>query len=280
MAARIGVASGALGVAAVDLVEHLGEVSDGPLRDLIVWTDADIALLGVSASLPARDSLLPRRMTLLSAGITRSPALARTVAARTGEVWIERWSDGRATVSIMGQGTLDDDVAAVGAVAMAAAEAQQLGGRLALVTDDGPALRLVRTTVRRGDVERYELGVQAGPDDVLARIEQHAATLEIGAAQLRLLHNVHAILAHGRPVLVRATMLGAVVQPGITITYGAQSIDHALRVITGLTNRRDAAARFGTLTGSLGSTRAKAVELQLGPRDPIPALVAVDVAAD
>jgi hypothetical protein len=277
--ARLGLALNALGIDAWDLAKHLGEVSDGPLRDVLVWTNADVSVLGLSASLRGDDPLLPRRMALLAAGITGSPALAQTVTARKGDVWIERWSDGRAAVAMMGRATLADDTSALGTLAFAGDEARQLGDRLALLSDRGPALRMLRTTVRRGEVETYDLGVQVDASTALAKLAQHAGELGIGDPQLRLLRNVHAVLAHGRPVLLRATMRAAVPQPGVAISYGAQTLDHALRVITGLATRSDAAKRFGTLTGALGSSAAKAVELQLGPVDPVPALVALDVAA-
>ena len=262
-AARVALAAEALAIDAADLVPHLTDVTDGPLLTPMVWTDADAQLLGIAASLPA-DALLPRRMTVLAAGISGSTALARTTMARAGEVWIERWSDRRAVVALMGTATLDDDVAALAAIGTSEANAAAAGERLRLLTDAGAHLRLLRTTIRPGDVETCELGVQATPD-VLARIAASADALGIGGPQQRMLAGVHAILARGRPVLLRVGVRGADLVPGLSLTYGPQSVEDALRVVTGLATRADAAARFGTLTGSLGCERVAAVELAARP---------------
>jgi hypothetical protein len=73
-------------------------------------------------------------------------------------------------------------------------------------------------------------------------------------------------------------MLGATALPGVSIAYGAPPLDQAMRVITGLTTRPDAAARFATLTRALGSDRIVAVVLQLGEGTPMPVRLALDAA--
>lgn len=274
VATRVAIAASALAIDAADLVARLCDVTDGPLHHPMVWTDADVGVLGVSARLP-EDALLARRMTVLAAGLGDAAGLVRTAMARSGEVWIERWSDRRATVSRAGVATLADDLAALEAVGASAAAARTAGDLLRDLTGDDAGPRLLRATLRPGVPAAYELGARTGAT-VIARLLERAQDLAIGDAQQKLLERVHAIFAHDRPVLVRIAIADpARDEPRITVTYGPQALDHALRAITGLATRADAATRFGTLTGSLGSERVAALELGLGPVDPAPLSVAL-----
>jgi hypothetical protein len=277
LAARIGDAGAALGIAVDPLPRHLEKVVDGPLVDAVVWTDADVAQLGLTASLTSHELLRPRRMTVLREGISGSLALPQLVVARPGAVWVERWSDRRAIATVVGNATLADDVAALEAISLAADTARTLGDRLDLLAGDAQAVRLLRASVRPYDVETYELGVQTDPDVVL-RVLRNAATLHIPAAQLRLLEELHAELPRELPVMVGAGMQGATALPGVSIAYGAPPLDQTLRVLTRLTTRPDAAARFAALTRALGSERIAAVVLQLGLGPPMPVRFGVAVA--
>jgi len=277
LAARLGGAGGELGIAVERLPRHLEKVVEGPLVEPVVWTNADVTQLGLTSALPCSELLRPRRMTVLREGISGSLALPQLVVARPGAVWIERWSDGRAIASVVGNATLADDVAALAAISLAADTARTLGDRLDLLAGAGQAVRLLRVSVRPHDVETYELGAQTDPDVVL-RVIRNAAALGVPAAQLRLLEQLHAVLPKNLPVMVGAGMLGATALPGVSIAYGAPPLDQAMRVITGLTTRPDAAARFATLTRALGSDRIVAVVLQLGEGTPMPVRLALDAA--
>jgi len=223
----------------------------------------------LTASLTSHELLRPRRMTVLREGISGSLALPQLVVARPGAVWVERWSDRRAIATVVGNATLADDVAALEAISLAADTARTLGDRLDLLAGNAQAVRLLRASVRPYDVETYELGVQTDPDVVL-RVLRNAATLHIPAAQLRLLEELHAELPRELPVMVGAGMQGATALPGVSIAYGAPPLDQTLRVLTRLTTRPDAAARFAALTRALGSERIAAVVLQLGLGPPMP----------
>ncbi|HEY4055568.1 MAG TPA: hypothetical protein VGM39_03130, partial [Kofleriaceae bacterium] len=127
IATRVGVAGGALGIVADDLVPHIADVTQEQLQNVLVWTDADTTLLGVSTALPKNDPVLPRRMTVLSAGIVAdSPILSQTALCRPGLIWIERWSNDVATVNVGGDSTADADVAALASVVIGESAPRQL----------------------------------------------------------------------------------------------------------------------------------------------------------
>ncbi|MCW5805810.1 MAG: hypothetical protein KIT31_25795, partial [Deltaproteobacteria bacterium] len=158
-----------------------------------------------------------------------------------------------------------------------------LAARLRLLDpEDGLRDRLVRITVYSGPDGRdtmVELGAQLG-DDALARIR--AADLGCSPAQLRLLDQIHPILAGGRPVWIRcavATDVATGLLPGATLTYPGGTLDHALRVVGGLSTTDGASARFGAFVGALGADRVRSIELAIGPSDPVRARIGVPVAA-
>jgi hypothetical protein len=274
IATRVGVAGGALGIVADDLVPHIADVTQEQLQNVLVWTDADTTLLGVSTALPKNDPVLPRRMTVLSAGIVAdSPILSQTALCRPGLIWIERWSNDVATVNVGGDSTADADVAALASVVIGESAPRQLADRLALLVPGDRRNRVIRSSLRKGKVEVYEMAVEA-PADVLGAITANAAALGIPDVQVRLLGNIHDIMARGKPVLVRARMHGGVIQSGITIVYASQTLDHTFRAVNGLATRADSIARLGTLTGSLGTEDVAAIELQLGAGDPLPLRIA------
>ncbi|HEY4178664.1 MAG TPA: hypothetical protein VGM90_17580 [Kofleriaceae bacterium] len=270
IASRVGIAGGALGIVAEDLVPHIADVAQEQLQNVLVWTDADTTLLGVSTALPKNDPVLARRMTVLSAGIVpTSSILSQTALCRPGSVWIERWSNDVATVNVGGDATADEDVAALASVVIGETAPRALADRLALLVPGDRRNRVIRTSLRKNKVEVYELGVEA-PPDVLDAITANAAALGVPDVQLRLLGSIHDIMARGKPVLLRARMHGGVIQPGITIVYSSQTLDHAFRAVNGLATRADSIARLGTLTGSLATEDVAAIELQLGAGDPLP----------
>lgn len=161
IARRVTAAGAALGLDAGDLVQHLGEVTDRALRDVVVWADGAVATLGVECSIDPNEQWLARRMTVLGAGISGSLALARTALAREGTLRIERaiGPDGpTAAVAVVGPGTLDEaieDLAAIGAASQALAEIRE---QLAAFAGDH-SMTSLRTIVRRGDVAMYEVGI-------------------------------------------------------------------------------------------------------------------------
>ena len=275
MGACVAAAAAALGIAGEDLVPHLADVTTDALNDVRVWTDADTSLLGVTTSLPCDDKFLPRRMIVLAAGIVpNSPILAGAILARVGDLWIERWSDNVAIVNSAAEATLADEVDTMANVAIGAAGPTALGERLTRLVPADRRRRVLRAQLRKRRVEVYELGVEA-PADVLSAILANADALGVPPVQAKLLGTLHGPLAHGGNVMIRARMFGGVVQPGITIAYGPQSLAHTLRVVTSLASRKDAAARLGTLTGALKTERVVAIELELGTTHPVPLRVAL-----
>jgi hypothetical protein len=290
IAARIGVAARLLSIPADTLVQHLIDVTSGVLLDPVVFSDADLRTFAVGTAIGSDDTWLARRAAQLAAGISGSKALARAAAARRGDVWIERalgrggstaaGLDGvSATVAIAGTATLDDDLAAIGAIGASSAAVDALAARLRMFEPEVARRdRLVRITVYSGPSGRdttIELGAQLG-DDALAKIR--ASDLHVSAAQLRLLDQVHPILAGGRPAWLRCGIAADALEPHATLMYPGATLDNALRVVGGLANESGAESRFGTFAGALGAGRARAIELAIGPHDPIRMRVGLPVA--
>lgn len=280
--ARVAVAARQLGIDAQSMLEQLFQVASGFLG-VVVITDADVRTFGVAIDL-ADDEYLATRMAALAAGISGSKALSRAAMARPGLLQVERgigangptgegMSGVFAVLSVAGAASLDDDLAAATAIGMDPDAATAIGNRLLLLTGDGNARpRLVRTTIYPGSPGRdsmIELACEA-PPDLLSRLARTG--LDIGGAQLKLLGNIHPILAANAPVWVRCGT-----SPGVTLVYRDVSLDTCQHVVHGLATYADAMARWGTLVGALGARGASWLELSLGPVDPVPARLGLAV---
>lgn len=282
--ARVAVAAQQLGIDAQSLLEQLFQVASS-FTGVVVLTDADVRTFGVAIDL-ADDAHLAARMAALAAGVSGSKALARAAMARPGLRQVERaigaggpTGEGMAGVvaalSVVGPATLDEDLAAATAIGMDPDAATALGDRLVALTGGGELrTRLVRTTIYPGPPGHdamVELATEA-PPDLLARLAH--PLLDIGAAQRKLLGNIHPILASTAPVWVRCGT-----GPGVTLVYRDLSLDTCQHVVHGLATRDDAMGRWGSLVGALGATHAPWLELALGPVDPIPARLGLAVTA-
>lgn len=282
--ARVAVAAQQLGIDVQSMLEQLFQAASG-FDGVVVLTDADVRTFSVAIDL-GDDQLLASRMAALAAGISGSKALSRAAMARPGLRQVERgigangptgeeMSGVFAALSVVGPATLDEDLAAATAIGMDPDAATALGNRLLQLTGDGGAHpRLVRTTIYSGSPGRdsmIELACEA-PPDLLARLSRPGPGLDIGAAQLRLLANIHPILAANAAVWVRCGT-----GPGVTLVYRDVSLDACQHVVHGLATRGEAMARWGTLVGALGARRAPWLELSLGPIDPVPARLGLSV---
>jgi hypothetical protein len=282
-AARIGVGAGLLGVDVDWIIEQIIE-SSGGLEGATVFTDADVRTLTVGATVPD-DKWTPRHMARLAAGITTSKALARMSIARVGRRWLETGSglfgakgEGMAgmyaTLAVHGPASLDEDIATTTAVGLDQTIANELAARLSTLTKGGERRpRVIRTTAFTGDEPTnhvIEIGAEV-PHDVIDLITSLASELQITSAQLKLIKGVHQILAGGRSVWVRIGASQHALEPGVTLTYASVTLDNAMRVINGLSSTDGAMQRWGFLVGALGATDVSALEVHLGPRDPMPA---------
>ncbi|HTR53893.1 MAG TPA: hypothetical protein VMJ10_24530 [Kofleriaceae bacterium] len=291
IAARLGVAAALIGTTAKVMVEHLGEVWAGGFRQVLAFTDANARTFGVGIAIDP-DDYLARRMAALSAGVSGSKALSRAAMARKGDLWIERalglggvdalGPDGpSASLAIAGPATLADDGEAAQVIGLSAGVAAEVVARLGAF-DREPATtsdRELRATIFSGPAgqdHRIELSAWL-PDDALARLHAAATKLAITGAQLRLLDRIHPILAASHPVSIRIAARADAVVPGATLVYGPQTLDHALRVVTGLATDHDAATRWGAFVGATDASRVRVLELALGPHDPIAARLGCEV---
>lgn len=274
-AARLGVAAQLLGFEVQGLVEHVVSASDG-LRNLTVFTDANVRTIGIGGELPD-DEWTARRVTQLAKDVSPSKALARAGVIRQGSRWVEA-SLGVATLAIEGMASLDDETAIARTLGFDEAVVAALDRRLRHLSAGGERRRrLLRTTVS-SEPDRIELGVEV-PVDVTTHIAELAGELGIGAAQLKLVTNVHKILAGDRSVWVRCGARPHAVEEGVTITYSNVKLENCVRVVNGLSTNEDAVQRWGTLVGALASTEVQLVELTLGPADPMPARFGLHVRA-
>lgn len=287
-ATRIGLALETLELPTDDGLVRLVHAAGGVPRELMVTCDANVQMLGVAISVPVTDLALPRRLAVLvaeAAGHPGSTSLGRATLAWGGapnaEGWLERTTDHGYTLSITADETLDAAVIALGASAEADAAAVTVGRRLVRLgvrADQGP-FRLTASALPN-DVSRLSLAGVAAPD-FLARLDDLSDELQVTTVQRSLLHNIHPIYARGREVsaLIELSILGGQLEPGLTIHYGPQPLDHVVRTVRGLASLADAERRFGTLVGTVGATRAVDLSLQLGVVDPIPLRVTLEVAA-
>lgn len=283
IAARIGVAAALLGIPADAMIAQLIDVAGG-LTNAMVFSDADLVSLGLGVELPS-DPYLARRAANLAAGVSGSKWLSALAMARAGDRWVQRGigPDGpgglgprgvTARFAVVGPATLTDDLAVAAAVGVSPAARESLSGRLRGLTEDADGLRerLVRATVFSGPTGKdatIELATQA-TGALLERIRAVAPAFGIGDAQVRLLEQIHPVLSGGRSVWVGVAATADAILPGVTVSYGPQSADHALRVVSGLASRRDAVARFGSVMGAIGADQVRTLEVSLGPIDPVP----------
>lgn len=286
-ATRVGLALEALELPTDDGVARLMHAFEGVPRELVVTCDADVRRLGVAIPVPVTDLALPRRLAGLvaeAAGHPGTTALGRATLAWGGapraDGWLERSLDRAYTLSIVADETLEAAVVALGASAEADAAAATVGSRLVrLGVRTGQGTFRLMASALPNDVSRLSLAGVAGPD-LLDRLDDLSDELQISAAQRSLLRGIHPIYAPGREdsALIELSMIGGQVEPGLTIHYGPQSIDHVLRAVRGLATHADAEQRFGTLVGTVGATRAVDLALRLGRVDPIPLHVTLEVA--
>ncbi len=269
------------------LHRHLLEVTSGVLVDPVAFTDADVQLVGISSALAPTEPWLAGRMAALTAGVSGSRALPRAVIARHGALRIERMigvggstaqglEGGSATLAITGPATLDDDVAAATDIGLSAGIARALGDRLAALTGDRTSReRMVRVTVfssPEGHDSTIELAT-ALTGDALAAIRAANVT----EAQRRLLERVHPILAAGQPVWVRCGATAEALDPHTTLVYAATPLAHVRSIVTGLATSDAAVARFAAVAAGAGADQASAIELAIGPLDPMRLRISVAV---
>jgi hypothetical protein len=262
----------------------------GGLAGVGVFVDGALGRFGIGLELPPNDPYLPQRAASMAAGISGSGMLQKAVLAQAGDIGLElsRGVDNtlpgldgpHATISIAHEATRAEALAIASTLGVSGATLIALGARLALLEGmDKRVERLLRVTVFPGPAghdSMIELGVQQ-PATVLDRIIAAASSLSIGGPQQRLLANVHPILAGSKPVIVRCAVVGGALMPGATITYFDHAIDHARRVLSGLVPSEDVARKLGTVVGALASDSVWALELALGPKDPVPARVGLNI---
>lgn len=284
IAERLRAAAAVAMVHADALIEALANATGG-LADAVAFTDADVETLGVEVTLP-EDPWLARRAAALAHGISPSKALSRAALARRGQLragfWIgseQRSGRGLAgwssSLSITGDATLDDDLAAATAIALSPAAREALSGRIRALTDDDPGrrARILRTVVHGVDALGHhttlELGAPATPS-IVERLIEVAPAFEIDATHLVALTGAHMLLRGEDPPWTRVPAIPERAVAGVTVGYGAQPAEIALRVLGTLARSPEAITRFGAWMDTLGASAVDSFELVLGsPGHPI-----------
>ncbi|MBA3452344.1 MAG: hypothetical protein H0T42_04525 [Deltaproteobacteria bacterium] len=294
VADRLRAAAAIAMVSADALIEDLADAGGG-LTDAIAFTDADVETLGAEVTLP-EDPWLARRAAQLADGISPSKALSRAALARRGLIragfgigteqrsgrGLAGWSS---SLSITGQATLDDDLAAATAIALSPAARQALSGRIRALTGDdpGPRPRILRTVIYGVDVLGHhttvELGAPATPT-LIERLVEVAPAFELDATHLVALTSAHALLRGEEPPWIRVPAIPERAVPGGTVTYGAQPAEIALRVVGILARTPEAIIRFGAWMDTLGASSVDSFELVLGsPGHPLGTRIGVSIRA-
>lgn len=276
---RLRAAAKVTGVEAEALISDLEEAAGG-LHSTLAYTDANVETLGAEVALPD-DAWLARRMAQLASGISPSHALARTAMARRGQIRagfgigaLQRKGRGLAgwtsVVEIAGPARLDDDLALAATIALSAAACESVRGRLLALTDGDAELRprQLRTVVYGVDALGHDTTLELGAPAtarLVDRLVEVAPALELDAAHLAVLDELVPALRQTRPAWVRVGAIPDRALPGVTIGFGPQPAEVALRVVGRLARSPDAIIRLGAMIDALGADAVEELEFILGP---------------
>ncbi len=278
-ATRFGVAAGLLGIDAgpiVDRLHHLVETEYG----ILAWLAIDARALAAAALLE-RTTDVTGTLRELSVGLCGRDALSPLGGVDAKELVMLELGVDRAgtyiTAYAHGETELDADATLATSLGVTAAAWATLRERLIQVGGAALGERRISVTVRAtGEPVVAIARPLRRTDDAQPAADPLARVLRLGATepQQHLLPRIHAILAQDHPVFARVD--GA--SSRVDLVYGPNTLENALKVATNL-GGDELAKRFGTFTGALGADGVHAIELALGPTDPLPARIAVAISS-
>ncbi|MCX5748315.1 MAG: hypothetical protein NT062_38170 [Proteobacteria bacterium] len=253
IAIRVGAIAAIVGVDVAPLATALALVDPLLARPLEVTWRADAAALGIVARVgPADRALVGRLHPALATAIgdTECELEVRTVA---GEERSE------AAVRSIGAPDFAARLAALGVLPAALAPLPAGSGGLVARVSAGELAVEVGRVVR-------------GPEGAVA-VAALAELAGVSAPQRALIAKLHPVLARDLGAFAALTILeGGARAPRLALRYAAMPCDLALRFIGGL-YRGDAAARIGAFAGATGAAHVSALELVLGPTEPLAAWI-------